>query len=157
MNNKRIFPLLMISTAFVVSCNDTKQATDNPFLNVYDTPFGVPPFGEIRNEHFKPAYEEALRQHDAEVAAIAGIADEPTFENTILALENAGSLLTRVSYVFSNLSSSTTNDTLKVLDTELAPKLAAHRDNISLNEQLFNRVKAVWEQRDNLGLDGEQL
>ena len=147
----------MISTAFIAACDDTRQATDNPFLNVYDTPFGVPPFDEIKSAHFKPAYEEALRQHRAEVDSIAGIGDAPTFENTILALEHAGSLLTRVSYVFSNLSSSTTNDTLKALDTELAPILAAHRDNISLNEQLFGRVKAVWEQRDSLGLNGEQL
>jgi len=147
----------MISTAFMVSCDDTKQATDNPFLKAYDTPFGVPPFDKIKNEHFKPSFEEALRRHSAEVDSIGGIAEAPTFENTILALENAGSLLTRVSNVFSNLSSSTTNDTLKVLDTELAPKLAAHRDNISLNEQLFSRVKAVWEQRDSLDLDGEQL
>lgn len=157
MNNKRILPLLMISTAFIVSCDDTKQATDNPFLNAYDTPFGVPPFDKIKDEHFKPAYEEALRLHSAEVDSIANISETPTFENTILALEHAGSLLTRVSYVFSNLSSSTTNDTLKALDTELAPKLAAHRDDITLNEQLFGRVKAIWDQRDNLGLNGEQL
>lgn len=146
----------MISTAFIVSCDDTKQATDNPFLNVYDTPNGVPPFDKIKSEHFKPAYEEALRQHRAEVDSIASITEAPTLENTILALEDAGRLLVRVSYVFSNLSSSTTNDTLKALDTELAPKLSAHRDDISLNERLFSRVKAVWDQRDGLGLNGEQ-
>src|SRR5690606_10593815 len=129
---------LMISTAFIVSCDDTKQATDNPFLNVYDTPNGVPPFDKIKSEHFKPAYEEALRRHRAEVDSIASITEAPTFENTILALEDAGRLLVRVSYVFSNLSSSTTNDTLKALDTELAPKLSAHRDDISLNERLFS-------------------
>ncbi|MFB2121171.1 M3 family metallopeptidase [Parapedobacter sp. 2B3] len=157
MNNKRIFYILTISTAFIVSCDDTRQVTDNPLLNVYDTPNGVPPFDQIKSEHFKPAYEEALGQHRAEVDSIAAITDAPTFENTILALEDAGQLLARVSYVFSNLSSSTTNDTLKALDTELAPKLAAHRDNISLNDELFGRVKAVWDQRDSLGLDGEQL
>src|SRR5690606_22493839 len=156
MNNKRIFYILTISTAFIVSCDDTKQLTDNPLLMVYDTSNGVPPFNQIKSEHFKPAYEKALRQHRAEVDSIAAITDAPTFENTILALEDAGQLLARVSYVFSNLSSSTTNDTLKALDTELAPKLAAHRDNISLNEQLFGRVKAVWDQRDDLGLNGEQ-
>ncbi len=148
---------MTISTAFIVSCDDTRQVTDNPLLNVYDTPNGVPPFDQIKSEHFKPAYEEALGQHRAEVDSIAAITDAPTFENTILALEDAGQLLARVSYVFSNLSSSTTNDTLKALDTELAPKLAAHRDNISLNDELFGRVKAVWDQRDSLGLDGEQL
>src|SRR5690606_33473031 len=156
MNNTRIVSVLMISTAFIVSCDDTKQVTSNPLLNAYDTPHGVPPFDQIKSEHFKPAYEEALRQHRAEVDSIAAIADAPTFENTVLALENAGQLLTRVSYVFSNLSSSTTNDTLKALDTELAPQLAAHRDNISLNGQLFSRVKAVWDQRDDLGLNDEQ-
>src|SRR3546814_19561172 len=96
MNNKRLLPLLMISTAFVVSCDGTKQTTGNPFLNVYDTPNGVPPFDKIKSEHFKPAYEEALRQHSAEVDSIAGIAETPTFENTILALENAGTLLTQI-------------------------------------------------------------
>ena len=158
MNHKRILPLLMMTTVFAAACDNTGQETtaDNPLLNVYETPSGVPPFDKIRNEHFKPAYEEALRQHSAEIDSIAGITDEPTFENTVLALEEAGSLLSRVSSVFSNLSSSTTNDTLKALNTELAPKLSAHRDNISLNGQLFARVKAVWEQRDSLGLDSEQ-
>jgi len=157
MNNKQILPLLMISTAFMVSFDDAKQITDNPFLVAYDTPFGVPPFDKIKDAHFKPAYEAALKQHTAEVDSIAGIADEPTFENTILALEDAGSLLTRVSYVFSNLNSSTTNPTIQALDKELAPKLSAHRDNISLNEQLFSRVKTIWDNRDGLGLNGEQL
>lgn len=148
----------MISTVFAAACDNTGQETtaDNPLLNVYDTPSGVPPFDKIKNEHFKPAYEEALRQHSAEIDSIASITEEPTFENTVLALEDAGSLLSRVSSVFSNLSSSTTNDTLKALNTELAPKLSAHRDNISLNGQLFARVKTVWEQRDSLDLDSEQ-
>ncbi len=141
----------------MVSFDDAKQITDNPFLVAYDTPFGVPPFDKIKDAHFKPAYEAALKQHTAEVDSIAGIADEPTFENTILALEDAGSLLTRVSYVFSNLNSSTTNPTIQALDKELAPKLSAHRDNISLNEQLFSRVKTIWDNRDGLGLNGEQL
>lgn len=147
----------MISTASIVSCDDTKRTPNNPFLKAYDTPFGVPPFNEVKNEHFKPAFEEALRQHSAEVDSIARIAEAPTFENTVVALERAGSLLTRVSYVFSNLSSSNTNDMLKALDAELAPKLAAHRDDISLNGQMFSRIKTVWEHRDSLGLNGEQL
>lgn len=146
----------MISTAFIVSCDDTKRVTDNPFLNAYDTPFEVPPFDKIKDEHFKPAYEDALLQHSAEVDSIANLAEAPTFENTVLALEHAGGLLARVSAVFFNLSSSTTNDALKALDTELAPKLAAHRDDIMLNEQLFDRVKTVWDQRENLSLSGEQ-
>ncbi|WP_353127732.1 M3 family metallopeptidase [Parapedobacter pyrenivorans] len=157
MNNKQILPVLMISTAFIVSCDETKQAIQNPFLTTYDTPFGVPPFDQIKDEHFKPAYEEALRQHTAEVDSIAGITEDPTFENTILALENAGSLLTRVSYVFSNLNSSTTNPAIQALDKELAPKLAAHRDNISLNAQLFSRVNRIWDKRESLGLSSEQL
>jgi len=146
----------MISTAFIVSCDETKQVSENPFLAAYDTPFEVPPFDQIKDEHFAPAFEEALKQHTAEVDSIASIAEAPTFENTILALENAGSLLNRISAVFSNLNSSTTTPALQALDKELSPKLAAHRDNISLNATLFGRVKAVWDQRERLGLNGEQ-
>ncbi len=125
-------------------------------LAPYNTPFEVPPFDQIKDEHFGPAYEEAMKRHAAEVDSIAAIAEAPTFENTVLALENAGLLLNRVSAVFSNLNSSTTTDNLQALDKELSPKLAAHRDNISLNAALFSRVKAVWDQRESLGLNGEQ-
>ena len=156
MNSKQIIPVLMISTAFIVSCDETKQVSENPFLAAYDTPFEVPPFDQIKDEHFAPAFEEALKQHTAEVDSIASIAEAPTFENTILALENAGSLLNRISAVFSNLNSSTTTPAVQALDKELSPKLAAHRDNISLNATLFGRVKAVWDQRERLGLNGEQ-
>ncbi|MFC3200157.1 M3 family metallopeptidase [Parapedobacter deserti] len=156
MNRKRILPVLMISIGSLASCENHEATADNPFFASYDTPFEVPPFDRIKDEHFKPAYEEALKRHSAEVDSIAAIAEAPTFENTIVALENAGELLTRVSYVFSNLNSSTTNPTLQALDKELAPRLAAHRDNITLNAQLFERVKAVWDQHESLGLDGEQ-
>lgn len=97
-----------------------------------------------------------MKRHTAEVDSIAAITEEPTFENTILALEDAGSLLTRVSMVFSNLNLSTATPAIQALDKELAPKLSAHRDNISLNATLFGRVNAVWEQRESLNLNGEQ-
>ena len=146
----------MVSIPAIESFDDTPGPAGNPFFKAYDTPSEVPPFHKIQQEHFKPAFEEALKQHRREVDSIATIAEAPAFENTILALERAGSLLRRVSAVFSNLNSSTTNDTLKALDTELAPKLSVHRDHISLNGQLFARVRAVWDKRDQLGLNSEQ-
>lgn len=154
--NRNCFLLLLTASAIsLVSFENHRIATDNPFFASYDTPFGVPPFDRIKNDHFKPAFEKAIQQHAAEVDSIANLAEPPTFDNTIVALENAGKLLTRVSYVFSNLNSSTTNPTLQALDKEIAPILAAHRDNITLNAQLFERVKAVWNTREDLELSSE--
>ena len=157
MKFNQILPSFMIVSTILVSCESSTKQTDNPLLAEYDAPYGVPPFDKINDEHFGPAYDEALQQHATEIDSIANNAEAPTFDNTILALENAGSLLTRVSSVFSNLNSANTNPNIQALDKELAPKLSAHRDNISLNEQLFDRVKAVWEARENLGLNSEQL
>ncbi len=156
MKFNQILPSIMIVSTVLVSCDNT-DSSRNPLLAEFDTSFGVPPFDQIKDEHFGPAYEEALQQHAMEVDSIANNTEEATFDNTILALENAGSLLTRVSSVFSNLNSANTNPNIQALDKELAPKLSAHRDNIALNEKLFNRVKAVWEARESLGLNGEQL
>lgn len=157
MKFNQILPSFMIVSTVLVSCDPSANQIDNPLLVEYDTPFGVPPFDKIKDEHFGPAYEEAIKQHVGEVDSIANNPVAPTFDNTIVALENAGGLLTRVSAVFSNLNSANTNPNIQALDKELAPKLSAHRDNISLNEQLFGRVNAVWETRERLGLNSEQL
>lgn len=156
MNCKYILPVLIISVVPLASWDHHDIAAENPFFVSYDTPFEVPAFERIKDEHFKPAFEEALKRQTSEVDSITDMTETPTFENTIVALENAGKLLTRVSSVFSNLNSSTTNPTLQALDKEIAPKLAAHRDNIALNAQLFQRVKAVWDQRESLALNHEQ-
>ncbi len=128
----------------------------NPFFSPYNTPFGVPAFDKIKPEHFEPAIEEGMKQQTAEVAAIVGKTAAPTFANTIEALEASGDLLSRVNTVFGNLNSANTNEALQKLAQALAPKLAKHSDDISLNPALFARVKAVYDQRSKLKLSGDQ-
>ena len=129
----------------------------NPLLDEWDTPFGVPPFDEIANDHYLPAIRTAVEEHAAEIDAIASNPEPPTFANTIEELERSGKLLSRVSRVFGAVTSAHTNDTLQEVERILAPELAAHRDNIALNAGLFARVKAVYDRRDELDLDPEQL
>lgn len=157
MTFKKLTPILMMTIIAAAGC-DSPAGDDagNPLLAEYDTPFGVPPFDKIKDEHFAPAYDRALAQHEAEIDSIANNSEAPTFENTILALEDAGQLLSRVSLVFGNLNSANTNPNIQALDKELAPRMSAHRDNISLNEKLFARVSAVWENRESLDLTREQ-
>jgi peptidyl-dipeptidase Dcp len=124
----------------------------NPLLKEWTTPFGVPPFQEIKPEHFLPAYKEAIARQRKEVEAIASNPKTATFANTIEALENAGELLAKVGAVFSNLSSADTNEQLQAINRETTPMLSALRDDINLNPALFARVKAVWDQRDRLKL-----
>lgn len=129
---------------------------DNPLLAIFETPYQAPPFDLIKNEHYKPAILEGIRVHQGEIDAIAASKDAPTFENTIVAIENSGTLLNRVNTIFSNITSANTNDTLQALAQELAPELSKHNDNIYLNEKLFGRVKKVWDTQMNLKLTPEQ-
>lgn len=131
-------------------------AAANPFFTEWKTPFGVPPFAAIKEAHFLPAFREGIAQHDREVAAIAGSADAPTFANTIEALDASGQFLERVGSVFYNLTGAETNPELQAVNREVAPLMAAHRDDVQLNDRLWQRVKAVWDARDTLKLDGEQ-
>ena len=130
---------------------------DNPFFKPYGTPFNVPPFDLIKNEHFLPAIEEGIRLEQAEVDAIVANRKKPTFENTIAALDHTGIFLSEVNAVFGALQGANTNDELQALARKTAPMLAAHRDNIGLNEKLFARVKAVYDKRDKLELGREEL
>lgn len=132
------------------------SAQENPFLKEYNTPYQVPPFHEIRNEHFKPAFQEGMRVQKGEIEAIANSAARPTFENTIIAKENSGELLRKVSTVFFNLSSAHTNKEIQALSQELAPVLSKHSDDIFLNDKLFKRVKTLWDSKASLGLSKEQ-
>ncbi len=125
----------------------------NPLLEEWQTPFGVPPFDKIKDEHLLPAFQEGMKRQRAEVAAIAASKEAPTFANTIAALERSGGLLDKVDSVFSNLNSADTNDRRQAIAREVAPLQAALQDDILLDARLFARVKAVWEQRDKLGLD----
>jgi peptidyl-dipeptidase Dcp len=129
----------------------------NPFFETWNTPFELPPFDRIRPEHFPPAFDRGMAEHKAEIAAIAGSADPATFVNTVEALERSGRLLTRVGHVFNNLTSSATNDALDAIDRDYAPKLAAHHTGILLDAGLFARVAAVYEARESLALERDQL
>ncbi|MBA2241952.1 MAG: M3 family metallopeptidase [Chthoniobacterales bacterium] len=134
---------------------DKKTAPANPLLAESTLPYKLPPFDQIKSEHFSPAYAVALPEHLQEVEAIAASKDEPTFENTIVALEKSGRALDRVNNVFSNLTGAHTNPVLQKTEAEMAPKLAAHEDAIRLNTSLFARVQSLYDRREQLGLDEE--
>ena len=155
---KKTIIALAASGALLYACGTKEEKTENmnPFFEAYDTPFEVPPFDKIENEHFSPAILEGIKQQQAEIDAIVNNPEEPTFANTIEAMERSGELLAKASAVFSNFNSANTNDTLQAIAKELAPEISKHSDNISLNEKLFARVKTIWENKDNLGLNGEQ-
>ncbi len=127
----------------------------NPLAAASTLPFQYPAFDKIKDEHFKPAYAAGMRDQLAEMDAIANNKDAPTFDNTIVAMEKSGLLLTRVSTIFSSLQGANTNDALDAIDREMSPKLAAHTDAIYLNDKLYQRVKALYAKRAELGLDAE--
>ncbi|WP_338646459.1 M3 family metallopeptidase [Flavobacterium sp. KS-LB2] len=157
MRKKSFFILLAIGNMLTIEAQEKKENTImNPFFQAYDTPFNVPPFDKIKNEHFKPAILEGISKHQAEIDAIADNTQPATFENTILAMENAGELLSNVNTVFSNLNSANTNKEIQNIAKEMAPNLSAHRDNIYLNEKLFAKVKSLWDKKETLGLNLEQ-
>lgn len=128
----------------------------NPFFESFKTPHQTFPFNEIKAEHYMPAFEEAIKQHDKEVAEIVNNAQEPTFENTIEALERSGSMINLVSSPFYNLLSSETSDELQIIAEKISPIMSEHSNSIRLNEKLFARVKAVYLQKDKLKLSVEQ-
>ena len=125
----------------------------NPFRQEWDTPYGVPPFADIRDEHYMPATKKAILELRADIDAIVSNPDAPTFENTVVALDTAGASLNKVLNVFSNITNTDTNDTLSDLEAEIWPMLTRETTAISFNEDLFKRVQAVYDQRDRLGLD----
>jgi peptidyl-dipeptidase Dcp len=131
-------------------------AAANPFFTEFNTPFGVPPFGEIKPEHFMPAFDKGIADQKSEVEAIVKNGEPATFANTLEALDRSGALLKRVGAVFNNLNSSNTNDALQQIAKDIAPKLAKLSDDIALDAVLFARVKTVFEGRDKLGLNPEQ-
>jgi peptidyl-dipeptidase Dcp len=129
---------------------------DNPFFREWTTPFGAPPFQEIKPEHFLPAFKEAIAQQRQQIDAIVKTSEPPTFANTIAPLDASGQLLTKVGGVFGNLSSADTNEQLQAINREVTPLQSALRDDIRLNPVLFQRIKAVWEARDRSKLTAEQ-
>ncbi|SVA90504.1 uncharacterized protein METZ01_LOCUS143358, partial [marine metagenome] len=129
----------------------------NPFLAESDLPFMLPRFDQIDDTHYRPAFEQGMANHLAEIEAIVNATASPTFENTVVQMERSGRLLTRVANVFFSLTSADTNDTLDAIEADIAPALAAHNDQILLNDKLFERVKRLYDERDALGLDAEAL
>ena len=130
-------------------------AQTNPLFNPSPLPFQAPPFDQIKDADYQPALEEGMKRGLAEVETIANNPDPPTFDNTIVAMEKTGDLLTRAVKIFSNLAQSNTNDTMQKVEAEESPKLAAYQDAIYLNSKLFARVKAINDQRESLNLDPE--
>ncbi len=147
--------LFTILGLIVMSCAKQETKT-NPFFAEWDTPFGTPPFDQIKEEHYMPAFKEAMKKHKAEIDAIIKNTEEPTFSNTIEAMDYAGTLLTKVSRVFSSMNSSMTNENMQAISKELTPLLSAHTDDINLNPDLFKKVKAVYDKKDELNLNTEQ-
>lgn len=150
---RRMQKILFIIT-LLFTYNMTQAS--NPFLSKYRTPYGTAPFDQIKTEHYEPAFEAGIRQHQQEIDAIVNQRSIPTFENTIEALDRSGDLLTRVSSVFFALLSAESNDEMMEISQRISPKLSEHSNNINLNEGLFQRVKAVYDNREKMNLTPEQ-
>src|SRR5712675_23869 len=131
--------------------------TENPFFEIWTTPFGMPPFDRIRPEHFPPAFDRGMHEQVAEIAAITSSAAPPSFADTIEALERSGRLLELVSRVFFNLDSSNANDAIEAIARDYAPRLAQHQIRIALHPALFARIADLHARRASLGLDPDQL
>ncbi len=147
-------PCVFLLSAQITAVSATTPA-DNPLLKESTLPYHYPPFDKIKDEHFAPAIEAGMREQLKEIEPIANSSAKPTFDNTVVALERTGRLLDRVEQTFSNLNACNTNPTLQKIETEMAPKLAAHRDAIHLNGKLFARIQQLYDNRDKLGLDPE--
>jgi len=132
------------------------EVMENPFFTEYETNFKIPPFSQINEDHFMPAFIKGMELHNEEINDIIENKEEPSFENIIVAMERSGSLLSRVSAVFFNLSGSTTNPKIQEIEKEISPKLSSHYDSISLNPEIFKKVKILWESIDNFDLSLEE-
>jgi peptidyl-dipeptidase Dcp len=160
---RRAFVLLVAAQIIAISVtaqnspvpNPPSASTDNPLLTESALPYHLPPFDKIRDEHFVPAIETGMQEQLKEVDAIAENPEKPTLDNTVVALERTGRDLDRAERTFSNLNAADTNPTRQKIETEIAPKLSAHRDAIHLNLKLFARIQELYSNRDKLGLDPE--
>src|SRR5438045_7870408 len=154
----RVFALLaamQIAAIAVAAQNSSPMPSDNPFLVESALPYHLPPFDKIKDEHFVPATEAGMQEQLKEVEVIAANTAKTNFDDTVVALERTGRLLDRVQRTFSNLNAADTNPARQKIETELAPKLSAHRDAILLNSKLFARIQELYSNREKLGLDPE--
>ncbi len=165
---KKAIPILALAL-LVLACNNSKEKenpnnsdqqmnnSENPLLSESTLPYGAPDFSKIKDEDFKPAMLEGIAQQQKAVTLIADSEEEPTFENTVIALEKSGNLLNRTSQIFYALAGANTNETLQAVEEEMAPKFAAINDEIYLNEKLFQRFKTLYNKKESLNLDAESL
>jgi peptidyl-dipeptidase Dcp len=150
---KQVVLLFLLSVILLWSCSKPEQ---NPLFGEWKTPFQTPPFQKIKEQHYMPAFKEGMKLHQQEIEAIVNNPEPATFENTVVALDNSGELLTRISNVFYNMTSANTNDSLQSIAKRVAPLLSKHEDDIFLNEKLFQKIKTVYQQKDRLDLNIEQ-
>ena len=155
--NHTIILIVIMSIFGACTMPSSGSSTPNPFFSESSLYLKYPPFDKIKNEHYAPAFELGMKQHMQEIDSIALDQDLASFENTILSMEKAGSLLDRVSTVFYALTSAHTNDEMEKVRSEMAPKLSAHSDKILLNDALFQRVNILYDNRMDLGLDNESV
>ncbi len=152
-----VYTLVLVAIAASGFGQKSKNMPVNPFFTEWKTPYGIPPFESIKNEHFIPAFQLGMKQQKEAILAIVNSKENPTFKNTIEAVENSGKLLSRVSSVFSNLRSANTGPELQKIATEILPILSAHSDDVNLNPFLFQRIEAVYNHRTTDPLNEEQL
>ena len=141
----------------MTACNKEKENLPNPFFEEWTTPYGVPPFDRIRPYHYAPAFERAMSLHLAEIDAITSNNEDPTFENTVAAMDRAGEMLSNVANVFSMICAAETNEQLMELEAQIMPQLTAHNDAILMNDRLFERVKTIYESRLSKDLEPDQI
>lgn len=152
----RVQKYLLLATGVIGMANGAgAQTGDNPLLKESSLPYGYPQFDQIKDEHYTPAYEAGMAEQLKEIDVIAAKSGEPTFENTIVAMERSGQTLARVRRIFSNLNGTHTNPKMQEIEKAMAPKLSAHADAIALNPVLFRRIEALYQRKESLGLDRE--
>ncbi len=159
---KKYMILLCVVCFGITACNNTEtkpkaEANGNPFFSEYNTPFKLPPFDLIKAEHYMPAFVKGMEESKKEIEEIINNPAEPTFENTIVAMDESGQLLGKVSAVFFNVTNMNTNQEIQDIQAEVSPLLAAHADEIALNPKVFARVKAVYDNKEKFNLNAEQL
>ncbi len=159
---KKLLNMIALSVITLASCTSkpeqkTEVEKPNPFLSEYTTSFQVPPFDQIKNEHYLPAFEAGIKEQQDEVDAIVNNAEPATFENTILPYDKSGQTLSRVSNVFFNLNECLTNDEMVAIAEEVLPMLSKHSDAIMMNPKLFERIDYVYQHRNEMGLDDQQI
>lgn len=157
--NRKFLSVIALSVMTLASCtNNEKPVTEsNPFFSDYGTPFETPAFDKIKTEHYIPAFEEGMKQQKAEIDAIVKNRAVPDFENTILAYDKSGELLDKVGGVFFNLTECMSNDEMQKIAAEIMPKMSAHSDEIAMNPLLFQKVKDVYDNRNKMNLDEQQI